>query len=127
MSQQVLAGSVDHRTRDGPVTVRRKVRCAGQDEVATIVVKQGGRVPLDLVLEETVSGSELQSYVCGQFGWKVKGMPMSVDGTHYAAKDVAKILLAPTPATGKVYFGDAANVKVVTRQVEFRAKTSGHG
>lgn len=127
MSQQVLAGPVDHRTRDGPVTVGRKIRGASQDEVATIVVKQGGRAPLELVLEEAVSGAELQSYVHGQYGWKVEGMPMSVDGTHYNAKDVGKILLAPTPATEKVYFGSPANVKIVTRQVEFRAKTSGHG
>lgn len=127
MIGQLFDGPADLRTRDGPVTVRRKIRCASQGEVATIVVKQGGRAPLELVLEETVSGPELQSYIHGQFGWKVKGMPMSVDGTHYAARHVAKILLAPTPATEKVYFGDAANVKVVTRQVEFRQKTSGHG
>ena len=84
-------------------------------------------MPLELVLEEAVSGSELQYYVHDQFGWKVKGMPMSVDGSHVEAEDVAKILLAPTPATEKVYFGDPEKVKFVTRQVEFRARTSGHG
>ena len=127
MSQTLIAAGADTRARDGPVTVRRKIRCASQGEVATIVVKHGGRMPLDLVLEESVSGPELQAYVHGQFGWKVKGMPMSVDGTHYEPKDVAKVLLAPTPKTEKVYFGPPGNVKIVTRQVEFRQKTSGHG
>ena len=92
------------------LTFVRRITRVGQREDATHVVKQGGRLPLYLVLGDEITGSELRRYCTNEMAWELSGLGMSVDGTFHDVRRADTVVLSAR-----------------ARFVEFRAKTSGHG
>lgn len=101
-AEQVCAGSTS--------TFVRRITRVGERKDATHVVKQGGRLPLYLVLADGVTGGELRDYCTAEMAWRLDALGMSVDGKFHNARSADVVLLSSA-----------------VRSVEFRARTSGHG
>jgi hypothetical protein len=124
MNQQLVSVR-ELRARDAPVLC---IRRAQDGETATLVVKQGGRMPLHLVFAEMVTVAAVTQYVEGQCGWVVAALPVSVDGVHYEPQVAGTILLVPS--TEKIEYGTTAPAAAMTlkpRQLEYRLRSAGHG
>lgn len=100
--------------------VQRSIRRAQPGERATLVVKQGGRLPLQLVFAEVITVRDVRTYCIGQCAWNIHGLGVAIDGQHYEGPDSDAILLQPT--TAKVEFGAQQ-----PSHLEFRKKSSGKG
>lgn len=115
------------RARDAPL-VRRRIRFAERGEQATMVLKLGGFTPLRLVFVEPVHGKEVREFAINERAWKIEGIDVSVDGTHYEAAAADALVLAPS--TKKIEFGapvSPESVVVAPKTVEFRQRTGSHG
>lgn len=107
------------------VGIGQRLRRALPRESATLVVKQGGKLPLHLVFEEAIGVGDVRKYCSEQCNWHIDGLGVSVDGKHYGAAEGDVLILAPTrvEVTEKVEFG----VTPTPVHLEFRRKTGGKG
>lgn len=103
----------------------QRLRRALPGEVATLVVKHGGRLPLRLVFAEAISVRDVREYCIEQCNWHIDGLGVSVDGQHLSAAEGDMLILPPTRVklTEKIEFG----VTPATVHLEFRKKTGGKG